>query len=268
MEGCKKFRFEKEGKREKWKDEAESENYEEENKELRKRLQKMEARWVEKQEKEINREIEYMNEFQSKEKILLKRYEQLEQRYSGLVWECDALQSEKSGLLKKIKELEEEKTIFLEERESKINGFYEITNMCREVEGKLKAAKEDSKRLNLSYKKKIVVLEALLAQLISRKQEAEENYTKNKENTVKASKSPCKSGRMTRRSSVNKASKVASLIADLEKSHLHYKQKYSVLQSAKGAPFGELNHIFDLLKLNEKKLKKAKRLQKALLKEL
>ncbi|OMJ65267.1 hypothetical protein SteCoe_38656 [Stentor coeruleus] len=246
--------------------------YEAENTKLRQRIKILEENWLKIHEEVINREISRMNEFQEKEKKFKSDYEELERKFSSLLWKIEAVQKENISLQKQLKEYTESQEVNKEYPEKTFENknpeFLDLLIKCRDLESELNLTKQEKKCKALNYKKKQKNLEAAVSQLISEKeQKIQDLEEKLKEKTKKSSsKSPLRSMRTPRRNSTNHLQEITNTIVALEKSQAEYKRKYLNLQKAKGVSFGQISNLFDLMQNNKKKLNDAKKMQKDILK--
>lgn len=213
-----------------------------------------------------------MNEFQEKEKKFKFDYEELERKFSSLLWKLEAVQKENISLQKQLKEYTESQEVNKEYPEKTFENknpeFLDLLIKCRDLESELNLTKQKKKCKVFNYKKKQKNLEAAVSQLISEKeQKIQDLEEKLKEKTKKnSSRSPLRSARTPRRNSTNHLQEITNTIVALEKSQAEYKKKYLNLQKAKGVSFGQISNLFDLMQNNKKKLNDAKKMQKDILK--
>ena len=213
-----------------------------------------------------------MTEFQEREKKFKQEYEDLERRYNSILWKLETAQNENKILAKQLNDFNNFSTSCNKYQKNIADdeclSYNEIIKKCKDLEDEIEFVKIAKKNKIKLYKKKINNLEMILNQVISEKDRKINELEENIQNTARKSpcRSPLRSCKISRRNSNNKLQEISQMIVSLEKSQAEYKQKYINLQKTKSASFAEINHLYDMLKNNEKRLKEAKKLQENLLK--
>lgn len=241
---------------------------EKENFYLKQKVKELEEVMLKSNEDFLNREITRMKEFQEKEQKILSDYSELEKKHSKLERKNETLTSQNIFLQKQLKDFfhSQKKDEFL--TETKDLEYFDLISKYKSLEKEFDSFQRQSNNKISKYKAKVHGLKCEFSQTLQEKnkiiEELEDTMMDLKRKVC--NKSPVKISKTPRKHSVNHLQEITNTINSLEKSQADYKQRYKNLQKSKAASFKEINHLYDILKDNEKRLKQAKKLQENIFK--
>lgn len=239
---------------------------------LREMVKDLEEKRVKDREDFINKEIAMMSDFQVKEGKIKQEFEELERKYNCMLWKLDSAQKENKALNKQVNDLKKQFEDFEKIRLS-LDGdenvrFIDLVSRYKCLEVELEAVRIRKGNKIKLYQKKLSNLQTISEQVIMEKNKQIEELEEMMQESKRKSpiRSPLRGSKTPRRNSHCQVQEISQMIVMLERSQAEYKQKYLNLQKSKSTAFGEISHLHELLKNNEKRLREAKKLQEKLLK--